>query len=1490
MQSRWQTVVMGVLVGMAATVSPAPVEATPIQNMRTETNADFAVAGLGGVGGGSGTLQLSGVSGTIRRAFLYWHGIDRQPAPFNGDKIYDNESITFNGTPVFGTSLGDATTNCWLNPPDFNPADGSSRAFRAEVTNLVTGNGSYTVSGLSAKTGHSANGVSLIVVFDDGNPSNNRDLVFFEGNDSNNPEGFPGEDNGWNATLAGINYQGGTVRAQLHAADGQGPNPGGFAEMPLTFSSDAGNVVINDSTSLWDGNSVPNAGSSRATNGALWDIHTFDLAPAFGAPGQYTLNMSGLTSFQDCLSLIVLVLDLEAGSAPPTPTPTIPSNGECQDFLAGDLPVDIPDLGTGTSNLPVDLAGTITDVDVIFLIGTHSYVGDLEFRLRSPAGTTVSIMNQVCNDDRFFNFDLDLDDEADSPIPCPPTEETVHIPSNPLSAFDGQQAAGTWTLQVQDKSANDEGTLETWGLRICTGGGPPPPTPTFTATHTPPPPGESCCTTHASPGCEVPSCQNCVCQVVPSCCQEEWDEFCTMVATNECALSCPCNVVTPTHTRTASRTPTRTGTHTVTRTPTRTGTHTATFSVTPTPSRTHTGTHTSTPTRTGTHTATFTVTNTPTQTHTGTHTFTPTHSSTATHTFTSTATSTHTRTSTPTATQTATRTPTSGIDLVAEHLEVSQAIQDLNNSVRLVARKRTYVRFHVRSQMGDYQTTARLRVQRGGETVVLDPINPGGQILVRQVPNRGVRDHAFLFALPSGFRSGTVELSGQLNPNNAPAENNPGNNTITTRVSFEPVRQQTLVFYNVGYESGGEQIFPSDVHRAQAVVWMRRAFPVSDLRVILRSYLFGRAIVSNGTMNEPSCVLVNSFLTSKRLFDLASSTEVPENARYYGLVEDRAGFMRGCASSIPASVASGPNGPPRPNFAGWDTDGSYGDFYTGHEIGHTLGRAHAEFCNAQFGAPYPYPEGRISPSLTGPTAIYGFDIVSREIYGPDWKDVMTYCDYEWVSDFTYEGIMDFYQRGTPPAFRAGAPGERVDRLVVVGAIDRSATPTPSVTLQPLFIIPDALDLDPRVPGPYAIVLRDAGGAELANYPFTPDEIHEGQPMGGPSRAADLLFINELVPFVAGTARVEITGPSGLLISVSAGPGMPSVTLLTPNGGETLDQQTIPLRWTSDDPDGDLLTFSVQYSRDDGANWEMVAQYVKDGELELDASNIGRTEAGRFRVLVSDGINTASDDSDGPFVVPNRPPRADITQPADDVTITAGQTLVLEADVYDVDSGTLPDEQVQWTSDRDGSLGAGASLDVTNLSVGVHSITVRADDGQGGVAEDRIEVNVVADIDQLPPVPDVLVVGPALLTLDAAAGMDTATISIDNENAANALAWTASASDSFVQLSDNSGTTPSTVTVSLNRGGLAPGRYSATIIVSSPAGERGIGVEALVGTSCAGDCDATGLVTVNELIRGVNIALGNAEVADCASFDVDGDGSVEVNELVQAVRNLLNGCA
>ena len=51
----------------------------------------------------------------------------------------------------------------------------------------------------------------------------------------------------------------------------------------------------------------------------------------------------------------------------------------------------------------------------------------------------------------------------------------------------------------------------------------------------------------------------------------------------------------------------------------------------------------------------------------------------------------------------------------------------------------------------------------------------------------------------------------------------------------------------------------------------------------------------------------------------------------------------------------------------------------------------------------------------------------------------------------------------------------------------------------------------------------------------------------------------------------------------------------------------------------------------------------------------------------------------------------------------------------------------------------------------------------------------------------------------------------------------------------------------------------------------------------------GQVTIAELIRGVNIALGNTPVSACPAFDRDGDGQVTVAELIAAVTASLAGC-
>jgi hypothetical protein len=60
-------------------------------------------------------------------------------------------------------------------------------------------------------------------------------------------------------------------------------------------------------------------------------------------------------------------------------------------------------------------------------------------------------------------------------------------------------------------------------------------------------------------------------------------------------------------------------------------------------------------------------------------------------------------------------------------------------------------------------------------------------------------------------------------------------------------------------------------------------------------------------------------------------------------------------------------------------------------------------------------------------------------------------------------------------------------------------------------------------------------------------------------------------------------------------------------------------------------------------------------------------------------------------------------------------------------------------------------------------------------------------------------------------------------------------------------------------------------------------------ACTGDCGDDGQVTIDDLVRSVNLALGQPAGSPCVAADGNGNGSVTIDELVGAVNNALNGC-
>ncbi len=617
------------------------------------------------------------------------------------------------------------------------------------------------------------------------------------------------------------------------------------------------------------------------------------------------------------------------------------------------------------------------------------------------------------------------------------------------------------------------------------------------------------------------------------------------------------------------------------------------------------------------------------------------------------------------------------IDLQVTGLEITQAVQNLDNDVRLVAGKRTFVRLHVDSNQGNWRTFATLAINCDGFGRVIHPVNPGttGYIVVKTSPDRSVQNDAFLFELPSDCtdEAEQISLSGQVNPTTAwrgvyPPETNVANNWSGEYfVTFESVPKLDLIVYLADYEydtgSGNASVSTASSHAYALQSWLERAYPIPDSWMHLRRYDWGEIKVNaDGDITNPKASKFNKKLAAKRKWDLGHSNWYESlignerELRYYGMIDDEGGFMRGRATSK-KPVSSGPTGA----AWWWESDDSFGDWYGGHEIGHTLDRKHV-LCDGDekgWDRNYPHSGGLISGATTGNGAFFGFDIGNPVdgIYGPTYSDVMSYCDWQWISDYTTHGFMDYLQANLT-AMPSG-PQAQGSHILVVGSIDAASGAT---ELEPLFVLPDVVDAEAPVPGDYDIVLRTAAGAELARYAFTPEPMDPGPPAPG---TADLalteLLISEMVPFMAGTDQVSIEGPSGVLAQVTAGSSPPNITVLSPNGGESLSSDPVTVSWTASDGDGDDLSFSIEFSPDNGATWELVVHGITGNSFDVPRMNILSTSGqGLFRVWASDGIHTSSDTSDGGFTVTTRAPELTILSPVDGLVIDRQQTLNLQA--------------------------------------------------------------------------------------------------------------------------------------------------------------------------------------------------------------------------------------
>jgi hypothetical protein len=190
----------------------------------------------------------------------------------------------------------------------------------------------------------------------------------------------------------------------------------------------------------------------------------------------------------------------------------------------------------------------------------------------------------------------------------------------------------------------------------------------------------------------------------------------------------------------------------------------------------------------------------------------------------------------------------------------------------------------------------------------------------------------------------------------------------------------------------------------------------------------------------------------------------------------------------------------------------------------------------------------------------------------------------------------------------------------------------TVKLEPFMVLPGSKYTTRPANSSFSINLLDDEGKILAHYPVSPKVstyIRENKHKMG--------LLSEAVPYDLCTKQIVISKDGKELASRNVSAHTPQVRVIYPKGGKILGDN-VTVRWHASDADGNNnLTYSLLYSTDAGRTWQTVADNIKESQLTVNLTNLPGSPEALFRVIATDGVNTAIAQSDHTFTVPSKAP-------------------------------------------------------------------------------------------------------------------------------------------------------------------------------------------------------------------------------------------------------------
>jgi hypothetical protein len=400
-----------------------------------------------------------------------------------------------------------------------------------------------------------------------------------------------------------------------------------------------------------------------------------------------------------------------------------------------------------------------------------------------------------------------------------------------------------------------------------------------------------------------------------------------------------------------------------------------------------------------------------------------------------------------------------GLNLRIDGLYLTQSVQTYSGSMPLVKGRDGYLRvFVTANQVNASAPTVRVRFYSLGVLASTLVINAPAAS-VPQSPNEGTLNSSWNIPIPKTLIQPNLSILADVDPTNAIAESDEADNafpasgtplaldvrtTSTFSVRLIPVRQS----------ANGSVGNVSSANKDEFLTTTMKIHPLAAYDADVRATY---------TTSAPAVDVSNSNgAWTTILGELQTLRNAEGSSRYY----------YGVLHSSYTSGVAGIGYIGGRAALGWDYLPSGADV-AAHEWGHNWGRQHSPCGGASSPDPnYPYANAAIG--------VYGFDLTTSTLKPPTATDVMGYCGNQWISDYTYRGVLD-YRAASPMVASAFSQAMQPCLLVWGRIVDGQPV------LEPAFEVVTRPSL-PAHDGPYTVEGSDDAGSRVFSLSFTPEQV------------------------------------------------------------------------------------------------------------------------------------------------------------------------------------------------------------------------------------------------------------------------------------------------------------------------------------------------------------------------------------------------------------------